>query len=285
MAGLGGHVILACRSLERADEAVQYIREIIGKDTPDFEPQLESMRLDLSDLNSVKEFADAFREKFDRLDILINNAAVTVRTYETTAQGYELMFGVNHLGHVYLTNLLLDLLIKSAPARIVIVASAAYKFEGDFNKINQPPSDGVSFSVPQSLRLYGLTKACNITFGLDLTKRLEDANIKGVTVNMVHPGAVNTDLQRNAPGWVKWIMGAITKLFFKSPERGAMSSIFAATSPTLQDVSGKFINEDQNIEELQPFILDETNRAFVWETSERLIKESMGEDALKPWGS
>lgn len=278
---MGAQVIMACRSLERANEAIEDIKATLRADSPDFNPELLAMELDLSDLNSIQSFVNAFKERFQQLDVLINNAGVSLGNYEKTAQGLEMMFGVNHIGHFYLTHLLLDLLIETPSSRIVVVASEAHRLESDLHKANKPPSNGTSFGLRQALCLYGLTKAFNILFAYELNRRLQEAGISNVTVNSLHPGAVNTDLSRHMPSWISWIVGPIMKLFFKSPSRGAECSVYLASSPEVNEVTGKYFDHDTTEKVTEPYTNDPENWKWAWDYSIDIIKESMGEDALK----
>jgi NAD(P)-dependent dehydrogenase (short-subunit alcohol dehydrogenase family) len=173
----GAYVVILCRNKERGEEALKEIKRESKNHRVDL------MLCDLGELNSIRNFAKEFKEKYNRLDILINNAGVILPKRHETKDGFELQFGVNHLGHFLLTNLLLDLLIASAPSRIVNVASGAHKvgkiyFE-DINLRN-------NFNL---IRAYSQAKLANVLFTYELSDRLKGT---GVTANCLHPGAVAT---------------------------------------------------------------------------------------------
>lgn len=182
LAKRGAKVYLACRSEEKAMEAIKEIKESSKSATVYF------MKLDLASLASVREFSKKFHETENKLDILINNAGL-LSSGTRTEDGFEVNMGVNHLGHFLLTNLLLDLLKKSAPSRIVVVAS-------DLHKIGTIDKDNLNAekSFPGSWKGYGNSKLANILFARELSKMLEGS---GVTVNSLCPGPVDTDVTKN----------------------------------------------------------------------------------------
>lgn len=286
IAALGAHVVLACRNLEKADAAIAEIREELRarannkKQLAAFgvEPianvedaSMESMNLDLSDLASVRTFSQAFTAKHKRLDLLILNAGLVTTEKRTSAQGHELMFATNHLGHFLLTKLLLDTLSASSPARIVVVSSKAHEFCGPLSNDLKLVSDPPAFSVKSSLTYYGVSKLCNLLFTLHLSKLLKEQE-KDIVVNAVHPGAVNTELGREVPWYLAWLVVPISKLFFRTPEHGARTSVYCAVSPEVATVSGKYFS-DEHEEQTKPYALDEEAAAALWEYSEELVKD------------
>lgn len=171
-----------------------------------------------------------------RLDILVNNAGVWRVPYGKTADGFEVHLGVNHMGHFLLTNLLLDLLIKSAPSRIINVTSVAHT-RGKINK-----DDLNSDNAYEEAAAYNQSKLANVLFTKELAERLSGT---GVTANAVHPGIVATDLFRqHSPSYSAKFWSSLLKpfmwLFFKTPEGGAQTTIYAALDPDLEKVTGKY---------------------------------------------
>ena len=217
LAGKGATVIMACRNLDKANPKAEEIRAAHpGCD-------VEVMRLDLSNLDSVREFADEFRAKHSRLDLLINNAGIMVPPYGTTAQGFETQFGVNHLGHFALTGLLLDLIVNTPGARIVTVSSVAhYMGKIDFSDLNWERGY-------KAQSAYGQSKLANLLFTYELQRRLAAAE-KDTLAVAAHPGWTSTNLQEHAPS-VKFM----NRFFGQEPLMGALPTLYAATE---SDVKG-----------------------------------------------
>jgi len=221
LAKLRATVVMVCRDRERG-EAAQ--REIKQKSCND---RVELMICDLASQNSIRQFADEFKRRYDRLDVLVNNAGVVLRERSMTEDGLESTFAINQLGYFLLTNLLLDVLKKSAPSRIVNVASTAHKY-GKLD-INAWPA-GRDYSA---FGAYANSKLANVLFTYELARRLEGT---GVTANCLHPGGVGTNLFRGLPKFLQ----ALIKLVAISPERGARTSIYLASSPEVEGVTGKY---------------------------------------------
>ena len=184
LAKRNARVILACRSVERGEKAAVEVRKRSGNDNVVFR------QLDLASLDSVRKFSGKILEEEPRIDILINNAGVFYVTRTLTQDGFEMQFGVNHLGHFLLTNLLLNRIKEAPSARIVNVSSGAYSFGRiDFDNLNSERS----FSQ-WGARAYQTSKLANILFTRSLAKRLKGTN---VTVNSLHPGTVTTEIGRH----------------------------------------------------------------------------------------
>ena len=217
LADKGATVIMACRNLDKANPKAEEIRAAHpGCD-------VEVMRLDLSNLDSVREFADEFRAKHSRLDLLINNAGIMVPPYGTTAQGFETQFGVNHLGHFALTGLLLDLIVNTPGARIVTVSSVAhYMGKIDFSDLKWERGY-------KAQAAYGQSKLANLLFTYELQRRLAAAE-KDTLAVAAHPGWTSTNLQEHAPS-VKFM----NRFFGQEPLMGALPTLYAATE---SDVKG-----------------------------------------------
>ncbi|XP_052228916.1 retinol dehydrogenase 11-like isoform X2 [Dreissena polymorpha] len=231
LAKRNARVILACRDEHKAAATVQKIQEATGN------MNVEAHRLDLSLMSSVREFAKSFKGE-EQLDILINNAGVAGIPYMKTVEGFDTCFATNHLGHFLLTNLLLDLLKKSQPSRIVTVSSMAHAWTKEFDVENlngekQPwsPSPG---SISQS---YFRSKLANVLFTRELAKRLEGTD---VCCNCVHPGLLRTELLRYLPWYLKPFDHVIEAVAFKTGEEGAQTSIHCAVSEELEGVTGRY---------------------------------------------
>lgn len=222
LARAGAHVILACRSEARAMPVVEEIHSTTGNTLAEF------MALDLADLDSVRASADAFLARDLPLHVLINNAGLAGLAGETK-QGFELAFGVNHLGHFLYTLLLMGALKASAPARIVNVSSVAhYKADGiDFGAAKRPTASKTG--LPE----YRVSKLANVLFSAELARRLAGS---GVTSYSLHPGVVATDVWRN----VFWPLRSILKLFMIGDEEGAQTTLYCATEPSIAEDSGYY---------------------------------------------
>ncbi|XP_022070631.2 retinol dehydrogenase 12-like [Acanthochromis polyacanthus] len=227
LAKRGARVIIACRDMEKAQEAMKEVIETSGNDN------VKCMKLDLSDTKSIREFAEAFNRDEPKLNILINNAGVMICPYGKTADGFETQIGVNHLGHFLLTHLLFDLIKRSAPARIVIVSSVAHVL-GSINL-----EDLNSEKSYDKARAYSQSKLANVLFSRSLAKRLEGT---GVTTYSLHPGAVKTDLQRHAKGGWSFLL-SLSRPFFKNAVQGAQTSIYCAVEPSLENETGLYYSD------------------------------------------
>ncbi|XP_075840130.1 retinol dehydrogenase 14 [Microtus pennsylvanicus] len=264
---LGARVIMGCRDLGRAEEAAGQLRQELGQaggqDPDATKGQLVVKELDLASLRSVRAFCQELLQEEPRLDVLINNAGIFQCPYMKTEDGFEMQFGVNHLGHFLLTNLLLGLLKSSAPSRIVVVSSKLYKY-GDINfeDLNSEQSYNKSFS-------YSRSKLANILFTRELARRLEGTN---VTVNVLHPGIVRTNLGRHIhiPLLARPLFNLVSWAFFKSPLEGAQTSIYLASSPEVEGVSGKYFGDCKE-EELLPKAMDESVARKLWDISEVMV--------------
>ncbi|KAM3593081.1 uncharacterized protein V6R79_005762 [Siganus canaliculatus] len=237
LAKRGAKVIMACRDMGRAQSAANEVIEKSGN------KNVICMKLDLSNSKSIREFAEAINKDEPQLNILINNAGVMLCPYGKTADGFEMQIGVNHFGHVLLTYLLLDLIKRSAPARIVNVSSIAHGWGSlNLDDINSEKSYDKNKAYYQS-------KLANILFTRSLTKRLEGT---GVTTYVLHPGFVQTELGRHMNG----IQGLLLKManpssifnpsnpsFAKNSIQGAQTSIYCAVEPSLATESGQYYSD------------------------------------------
>jgi len=249
----GYHVVLLCRNAERADAA----RADIVSTVP--QASLDIVLADLSRMNQVRTAASEINDRLQRLDVLINNAGVVARHREWTADGVDLPLATNHLGPFLLTILLVPLLKKSAPSRIVNVASEAHKFGRlQLDNLENPRAYG-----PLGMRRYGETKLMNILFTRELARRLTGT---GVTVNAVHPGTVATNL-----GGPPKLFAKLSSPFMRTPTEGAVTSIVVATDPSLEAVTGGyFVNGKRADNKLSRQAQDDELAKALWEHSERL---------------
>jgi NAD(P)-dependent dehydrogenase (short-subunit alcohol dehydrogenase family) len=252
VAGLAQHgatVVLACRDVGKGTAALQEIAARTGTSA------LHVMQLDLASLESVRSFAAAFTARFSRLDVLVENAGVMTQRRQLTTDGLEMNFGVNHVGHFLLTELLLPLLTASAPSRIVVVSSNMHSSGRiDFDDLAMEKS--WSGSYPRS-------KLANMLFVRALAKRLEGTQ---VVVNGLHPGVISTDLARDYAAPIR----LMAKWLFKSPEQGARTSLYLATAPEAAAISGRYFTDAK---EKQPgaAALDDALAERLWTETERLV--------------
>jgi len=222
LARRGGRVYIACRSAARGEAAASEIRASTGNES------VWVLPLDLADLDSVRSCAAEFLARGEPLHVLVNNAGLG-GARGVTRQGFELMFGVNHLGHFLLTNELLGLLADSAPARVVNVSSDAhYQAKGvDFDALRRP-ARGIT-----GLGEYAVSKLCNVLFTQELARRTTGT---GITTYALHPGVVASDIWRRVP----WPVRPILTRRMLSVTEGARTSLYCATSPDVASDSGKF---------------------------------------------
>jgi retinol dehydrogenase-12 len=249
LASRGARVYLACRSAEKGQAAAAGITAATGN------PAVGVLPLDLARLDSVRDCAAAFRALGQPLHGLINNAGLPGRRGRQTADGFELAFGVNHLGHFALTAALLDCLTAGAPARVVTVSSDAhYQARGiDFDAVRRP-----SRSVT-GLPEYAVAKLCNVLFSQELARRLAGT---GVTSYALHPGLVASDIWRRVP----WPVRPLLTRRMLSTEQGARTSLFCATDPGIATASGRYY-EDCREREPSPVATPELG-AELWQRSE-----------------
>lgn len=247
LASRGAHVILACRNEAKTAPVVDEIKRTTKND------KVEFMALDLADQKSVRAFVDAFLARKLPLHGLINNAGLVTRG--TTNEGFELIFGVNHLGHYLLTRLLLDHLKQTKGARIVNVASAAHYRA---KRIDWGALQKTTKSV-SGFHEYTVSKLANVLFTKELAKRLEGS---GVTTYAVHPGGVATDVWRRIPKPFRWLMNR----FLISPEEGAKSTLRAATDPALATETGRYYTQDGSEKKVSRVVTDDL-AATLWTKS------------------
>ncbi len=250
LARLGAELVLACRDSEKTASALQTINAVA-------EVPAVNLPVDLMSFASVRELAAAFAERYDRLDVLINNAGTFPTKQQMTADGYEAQFGVNHLAHFLLTNLLLDTLKASAPARVVTVTSKLHKN----GKLDFETFKG--FQRYNAQAAYNQSKLANVLFGVELAERLQGT---GVTSNVLHPGAVATDIVRDVP----WLLRKIIGLIFIAPEKGAKTTVMLASDESLADVTGKYYDQCE-LAEPSALAADANLRKRLWDVSAEAV--------------
>ncbi|XP_060543512.1 retinol dehydrogenase 12-like isoform X3 [Pantherophis guttatus] len=223
---IGAKVILACRDMVKAEKAAHEIRIKTGNQ------EVTAKKLDLADTKSIREFASNFLKEEKQLNILINNAGVMMCPYSKTADGFEMHFGVNHLGHFLLTFLLIECLKQSAPARIINVSSLAHHM----GRIHFQNLQGEKFYF-RGLA-YSHSKLANILFSRELARHLQGT---GITVNALHPGTVLSELVRHS--FTLKVLWNTFAIFLKTPWQGAQTSIYCAVSEELETVTGKYFSD------------------------------------------
>lgn len=224
LAAKGAYLYLPVRNMEKGQKLKEEINTLTGNS------QVTLIPCELDSLASIRNFADIFCKAENHLDILINNAGVWMNKRELTKDGFEKNFGVNHLAPFLMTNLLLEHLKKSEQGRIISVSSMAHKFADiDFNNLQSEKSYN-------SFKAYGRSKLANILFVKKLSVLLKDT---AVTANCLHPGVVATSLFNN--------LGGLSKKMFEmlmiTPEKGAETSIYLATSDEVKNVSGAYFSK------------------------------------------
>eukprot|EP01135_Chromosphaera_perkinsii_P000760 Nk52_evm48s151 gene=Nk52_evmTU48s151 len=271
----GYTVIMGCRSSSRGREAVDKIRkELRDEGLERYQDNIRFMPLDLGSFKSINAFVDKFmKEKLPggvtgRLDVLINNAGVMLTPYGKTEDGLETQIGTNHFGHFLLTLRLLPLLKKSGSgafkSRIVNVSSSAHypgyiKF-GDIDSSK-------SYNAYQA---YAQSKLANVLFSYELSRRLEQEGAS-VTVNALHPGVIDTNLYSHLPSVVRYPQSVMAKYLFKDAIQGAATSLYVATEPSLEGVTGKYFDNCEMVDSstVSYNVNDQKN---LWKLSEKITK-------------
>jgi retinol dehydrogenase-12 len=246
----GAHVFLACRSEHKTQAVIEEIRSASSEATVEYLP------LDLGDFDSIRRCADVFLRRDLPLHVLINNAGLAGKR-GLTRSGFEPAFGVTHVGHFLLTKLLLDRIKTSAPARIVTVASRAHhRARGiDFQAVQRR---GASVS---GVAEYGVAKLANVLFSAELGRQLAGT---GVTTYSLHPGVVATDVWRAVP----WPARSLIKLFMLSPEDGARTTLYCATSADCANETGLYYDKCR-AREPGPAARDRALAKALWDHSEQ----------------
>ena len=253
LAQLGATLVLVCRRLEDGESVAREIASAHGG-----RPALV-VPADLSSQRSIRDAAELIRTAHRRVHVLVNNAGVIPRERETTVDGLEMQFAVNHLAYFLLTNLLLDQLIDGAPSRVVNVSSGAHQGGRlDFGDLQ-------SERRYDPVRVYGRTKLANVLFTYELARRL---GATGVTANCLHPGVVATKLMADYMN-VPLVGGAIARTFGASVDKGAETSVYLAASREVEGVTGRYF-VGQRETRSSPASYDVSLQQRLWEESARL---------------
>jgi len=254
MAHQGADLVLVSRSEDKCRRVAESLRDETKNQ------QIDYLAGDLSSLKEIRQVADQFQERYSRLDVLVNNAGRLFWQRKESADGLEMTFALNHLGYFTLTALLLDTLKKSAPARIVNVSSGAHRGHRlDFDDLQMEENYSPN-------KAYGRSKLANLYFTYALDRRLEGT---GVTVNALHPGFVNTNFAREGNSPLRFLM-PLMQLFARSPEEGAETVIYLASSPEVKGVTGKYYKDKEPVKS-SPTSYQSEPAEKLWERSEEIV--------------
>jgi NAD(P)-dependent dehydrogenase (short-subunit alcohol dehydrogenase family) len=250
----GHRVVLVGRDPQRTAEAVAQVKQRSGS------AQVDSLLADFMSLADVRKLAAEYRAKYDRLDVLINNAGTVFSSRTLSKDGIEATFAVNHLAPYLLTRLLLDVIAKSAPARIVNVSSENhYTATMDFDDLGFEKGYFI-------MKAYGRSKLGNVLFTRSLARQLAD---KGVTVNAVHPGGVRTNIWTHAPWFAKPVL-KLMQLLLITAEEGSRTLTYLATSPEVEGKTGLYFEKNKPVEPAK-LAQDDALAQRLWTESERLV--------------
>jgi len=254
LAASGATVLVHGRDLARA----RAVAEDISRDTGN--PEVRFVQADFAQLAQVRRLAQELQSLLPRLDVLINNAAVMAAARARSAEGYDLTFAVNHLAPFLLTNLLLDKLKASAPARVIVVASEAHRRATlDFGDLMNAGASGWWTAYERS-------KLANVLFARELARRLAGT---GVTVNALHPGVVRSQLFRSSPALLRVLLWSVGRLFMLSPQQGARGSVYLASASELDGESGGYYRGCRRVAP-SAAAQSEACAARLWQESARL---------------
>ena len=254
LAHLGASLVLVCRNKSRAEKAIADIKEKTGN---------ESIDLIIADLSSQREIhnlVSEFKSRYDKLNVLINNAGVNLGKRILTEDGIETTFAVNYLAYFMLSNLLLDVLKRSAPARIINVASSIQAKSIDFEDLNGKKHYG-------QLKAYAQSKLAVVLFTYEFSRRIKGT---GISVNCLHPGYVKTNMIRNFRPFVKYFYHLVG-LFMKTPKRGAKTSIYLASNPEIDGATGLYYKRRKEAKSSK-ISNDDTIAKKLWDISVKLTK-------------
>lgn len=245
---------VVCRNRGKGEAALARIVAETGN------TDVELFVADLESQDQIRRVARELQDRHSRIDVLLNNAGVTNLRYTETVDGIETVFAVNHLAYFLLTGLLLDRILATPNSRIVNVASDAYKFGSmNFSDLSHEQSY-------RWLRVYAQSKLANILFTQELARRIEGS---GTTVNALHPGGVSTGLGSNSGGLLHKLIKGLMSPFMKTPERGAETSLYLATSPDVASMSGEYY-KNCRVTRLPPAARDAETARRLWQLSEEM---------------
>lgn len=257
LARQGAEVVIVGRDEKRTGATAEALRQATSN------PRVSFVLADLSSMAAVRSLAEVFASRHGRLDVLLHNAGAIYQSRELTAEGYERTFATNHLAPFLLTRLLRPLLEASPSARVVTVASEAARF-GRFHF-----DDLMCERKYSAYRAYNQSKLANIAFSIELAERLRGTRI---TSNSLHPGVVASGFGHNREGWVKRMV-QLASPFMISPEKGAQTSIYLASSPEVEGVTGGYFVRSRK-RTPPAAAAHEANRKRLWAESERLVGET-----------
>ncbi|AKU99628.1 Retinol dehydrogenase 13 [Labilithrix luteola] len=262
LGALGAKLVLVCRNEAKARAAIADIERAGAKN-------VDLIVADVGSQAEVRRIAREFKSKYDRLDVLLNNAGVLVTERRTTVDGIEETLAINHLAYFLLTNELLDMLERSGPSRVVNVASEAHR---GVRKVN---FDDLQFERGyRSFAAYSQSKLCNILFTRELARRVDS---KKITVNSVHPGAIASGFGHTYGGFTSVVM-KLARPFLKTPEKGAKTQIYLCSSPEVTGVTGQYFADCREKKPSRGARGDDDARTL-WARSEELTKVSAKVDA------
>ena len=275
LAKMGANLSLLVRDRALGEKVIEEIRATGAKG------KIDLFVADLSSMKDIRRVAEEYKSKHDRLDVLLNNAGAINMDKEKTVDGYERTFATNHLGYFLLTQELLDLLKKSAPSRIVNVASEAHRQVSGID-FDDPMFEKRSYG---GFAAYGASKLANILFTRELARRLEDGDTGGssqpyrggegakVTANALHPGVIASGFGRNNKGVFGFIMRNVAAPFLGSEESGARTSVYLASSPDVEGKTGLYWKSSREAKPTRAAQDDEAAKRL-WKLSEELIEKT-----------
>ena len=251
---MGAEIVFIARSPAKAEELKQSLKSLTGRESI-------SIIADLSSQEDVKRAASEFLSMNKPLNILLNNAGIMNTSRKETVDGLEEVFSVNHLAYYSFTLMLMNKLIESGPSRVVNVASGAHMFVKDMNF-----DDLQSEKEYKTMQVYGRSKLANILFTRELAERLEG---KGVTVNCLHPGFVNTGIGSNNSPTLGRILMTLARPFSRKTDKGAETSIYLCVSPEVENETGEYFYDCKK-EKISAAASDKENATKLWEVSSKL---------------
>ena len=255
LAQMGATIVIVGRSAPKCAAVVSEIKQISGNDS------VEALIADLSIMKEVQQLADQFTAKYPKLDVLVNNAGGAFAQRQVTSEGFEKTLALNYLSCFFLTSLLLDTLKASAPARIVNVSSDSHKGAHlDFDDLQSEKGNFV-------FNAYGRSKLAAVVFSYELARRLAGT---GVTCNVLHPGLVRTGFASNFGAVPSAVIGFIMRFVGLTPEQGAQTSVYLATSPDVENVTGKYWEKSKMVPSGSA-AYDEATWMRLWEVSEKMV--------------